>query len=68
MKLIEISLKRLLLQKLALAKYGFTSDSNTTSDKRMANNLLKIQVYFSSKSIEVIEETPKYQASAFLNT
>ena len=44
------------------------SDSNTTSDKRMANNLLKIQVYFSSMSIEMIEETPKYKVSPFMKS
>ena len=44
---------------IATRRYAFTSGNNT--DMRMANNLLRMQVYFSSLSIEKIEARPKYQ-------
>ena len=48
-----------LLQKMAMAAYGFTSGD--TGDTSLSRNLLKIQVYFTSLNVETIAESPTYQ-------
>ena len=45
-----------------MAAYGFTS--NDTEVKSLANNMLKIQVYFNSLNVETVTESPTYEVSS----
>ena len=42
--------------------YGFATDN--TGDQSMANNLLKIQVYFNTMNVETVAEDPTYEVMA----
>jgi hypothetical protein len=49
------------LQSIAEETYGFSSSA--TGGQSMANNLLKIQIYFKSLIVQNVVESPTYLVS-----